>query len=176
MAGGGYAARVAGAARPGRGSRHTEQPVAILVGTPWLRQPNIERHHEQSVVGGFAFSVYQRRQQPEEETRREATTRRFAARMAASGFRRTAVRRFPGTTTTSNPQRTEAMKNPDLQTLKVALTQLPIKCRYHGDRLQREDTWNGIYCCDTGRPALLRRRAEAALQRLESRLANGDSS
>lgn len=62
------------------------------------------------------------------------------------------------------------MTDPDLQALRVALTELPRNCRYHGERLQRDDTWNGVYCCDTGRPALLRRRAEDALKRLETRL------
>lgn len=58
----------------------------------------------------------------------------------------------------------------DLATIRAAVAALPATCRYHEDRI---DPGPGLFgregCCDTGRPALLRRRAEEALTRLEAR-------
>jgi hypothetical protein len=54
----------------------------------------------------------------------------------------------------------------DLAIVKAAIEHLPATCRYHEDRLDRESRWGGGACCDTGKPALARREAEAALERL----------
>lgn len=51
----------------------------------------------------------------------------------------------------------------DLAIVKAAIDMLPATCRYHGTRLLRPDA---RACCDTGKPALARREAEAALERL----------
>lgn len=51
----------------------------------------------------------------------------------------------------------------DATTIRRALEALPATCRYHGDELEwglRREA-----CCDTGKPALLRRKAEDALKR-----------
>ena len=51
--------------------------------------------------------------------------------------------------------------------IKRALAHLPETCHYHGDKLTRDyGLWSGEACCDTGKPALARREAEAALERL----------
>lgn len=49
--------------------------------------------------------------------------------------------------------------------LREALDFLPKTCRYHGDKLDRDGMW-GPACCETGRPALARRNALAALERV----------
>jgi hypothetical protein len=55
----------------------------------------------------------------------------------------------------------------DLRALKRALEHLPAVCQYHGDQIVRDyGMWRGEACCDTGKPALARREAEAALERL----------
>lgn len=57
----------------------------------------------------------------------------------------------------------------DLAIIKAAVEMLPATCRYHGDNLERDRStyWFGDKaCCDTGKPALARREAEAALERL----------
>lgn len=57
----------------------------------------------------------------------------------------------------------------DLDALLIqrALEAIPVECRYHGASLNRDP---GEYlsgpCCDTGRPSLYRRYAEAALKRV----------
>lgn len=51
----------------------------------------------------------------------------------------------------------------DLAIIKAAVEMLPATCRYHGDHLEH---YAGLACCDTGKPALARREAEAALERL----------
>lgn len=51
----------------------------------------------------------------------------------------------------------------EVAVVRDAIEHLPERCRYHGDDLE----W-GLrreVCCDTGKPALARRRAEAALRR-----------
>lgn len=48
----------------------------------------------------------------------------------------------------------------DLATIRRALEMLPATCRYHGGNLERVGPL-GSPCCDTGKPALYRRRAEA---------------
>lgn len=55
-------------------------------------------------------------------------------------------------------------------TIQAALMSLPKQCRYHGDNLDSDTPWRQA-CCDTGRPALLRREAEAVLDRDERRAA-----
>lgn len=55
----------------------------------------------------------------------------------------------------------------DLAIIKAAVEILPATCQYHGDSLVRDyGMWRGEACCDTGKPALARREAEAALERL----------
>lgn len=55
----------------------------------------------------------------------------------------------------------------DLKAIKAAIDLLPAKCQYHGDQIVRDyGMWRGEACCDTGKPALARRQAEAALERL----------
>lgn len=56
----------------------------------------------------------------------------------------------------------------DRATIQAALFSLPETCRYHGDQLTSSNARRRA-CCDTGRPALLRREAEAALDRDEQR-------
>ena len=54
-----------------------------------------------------------------------------------------------------------------LPAIRQALAALPARCRYHGERLERDrPSWGGPECCDTGAPALLRRQAEASLKAL----------
>lgn len=59
------------------------------------------------------------------------------------------------------------------ETIRTALAALPATCRYHGENV--EDTHHLRYgspphaCCETGRPALLRRLAEDALRGLAER-------
>jgi hypothetical protein len=50
--------------------------------------------------------------------------------------------------------------------IQAALDTIPATCRYHGGNLERVGPI-GNPCCDTGRPALARRKAEAALKRSE---------
>lgn len=60
-----------------------------------------------------------------------------------------------------------------LGTIRAALSELPARCRYHGESV--EDKHHLRYgppphaCCETGRPALLRRLAEDALRALPGR-------
>lgn len=60
-----------------------------------------------------------------------------------------------------------------LTVVAKALEELPAKYRYHGENV--EDTHHLRWgppphaCCDTGRPALLRRLAEEALRDLTER-------
>lgn len=57
----------------------------------------------------------------------------------------------------------------DLATIRLAIEMLPALCQYHGEQLVRDYGWDrGSYCCETGKPALARRKAEAALERLEA--------
>lgn len=57
-----------------------------------------------------------------------------------------------------------------MDAVRAALAELPASCRYHGDNV--EDTHHLRYgppphaCCETGRPALLRRLAEDELRGL----------
>ena len=54
----------------------------------------------------------------------------------------------------------------DAKAIQEALDALPAICHYHGDKIVRDyGMWRGEACCDTGKPSLLRRDAEAALQR-----------
>ena len=55
----------------------------------------------------------------------------------------------------------------DLAIVREAIEMLPATCRYHGDNLVHSYDYAGRPCCDTGKPALARRQAEAALRRLE---------
>jgi hypothetical protein len=57
----------------------------------------------------------------------------------------------------------------DIAIIREALKELPKKCWYHGDDLVRAyGHGRGEACCDTGKPALIRQQAEAALERLEA--------
>jgi hypothetical protein len=59
----------------------------------------------------------------------------------------------------------DPMTRHDAAIIQAALDTIPVTCRYHGDDLEwglRRDA-----CCDTGKPALARRKAEAALKRSE---------
>jgi len=57
----------------------------------------------------------------------------------------------------------------DLAVVREAVEQLPATCQYHGEALVRDyGMWRGDACCDTGKPALARRKAEEALRRLEA--------
>lgn len=57
----------------------------------------------------------------------------------------------------------------DLTIVRQAIELLPAACQYHGDQLVRDYGWDrGSSCCETGAPALARRQAEAALERLEA--------
>jgi hypothetical protein len=54
-----------------------------------------------------------------------------------------------------------------LALIERALLQLPVQCRYHGDRIDRgTESWVGRSCCDTGFPSLLRREALVQLAEL----------
>jgi hypothetical protein len=58
-----------------------------------------------------------------------------------------------------------------LPRIRRALADLPAVCRYHGDRLEPDRTaWGRHSCCDTGEPALHRRRAEEAVAALTAAL------
>lgn len=51
--------------------------------------------------------------------------------------------------------------------LRRALAELPAVCRYHGERLDPDGpSWAREACCDTGKPAMRRRKAEEALRAL----------
>jgi len=66
--------------------------------------------------------------------------------------------------------------NSDIETVRRALGRMPASCRYHGDRLLWSETTSvrtamsrpDDPCCETGRPALYRREALAALERIAS--------
>jgi hypothetical protein len=70
----------------------------------------------------------------------------------------------------------------DVEALEDAIEALPTKCLYHGDKLTGTELGINPYlinplsnpydgaCCQSGKPALFRRRAEAALQRLRENL------
>ncbi|MCW7941678.1 hypothetical protein AAW14_06445 [Streptomyces hygroscopicus] len=57
---------------------------------------------------------------------------------------------------------------PDLSAIRRALEKLPATCRYHGEKI---DPPEGLIrreaCCDTGIPAMRRRKAEEQLCALE---------
>lgn len=54
-----------------------------------------------------------------------------------------------------------------LAVIERALLQLPEKCRYHGDEIDRGgESWVSRPCCDTGFPSLLRREALRDLEAL----------
>jgi hypothetical protein len=53
----------------------------------------------------------------------------------------------------------------DRELIRAALECLPEECRYHGARLDHGGIVSDGACCDTGRPALARRRALEALRR-----------
>lgn len=65
----------------------------------------------------------------------------------------------------------------DMEALEDAVEALPIRCLYHGDDIEApkdlpewtRSSYDGA-CCQTGRPALYRRRGEAALERLRENL------
>ncbi len=60
------------------------------------------------------------------------------------------------------------LRRADLAIVREAIEELPATCQYHGDQLVRDyGQWRGDSCCDTGKPALARRKAEEALRRLE---------
>lgn len=54
----------------------------------------------------------------------------------------------------------------DLAKIQRALEALPKTCKYHGDKLDGGSHWYDGACCETGKPSLYRREAEAALQRV----------
>lgn len=59
----------------------------------------------------------------------------------------------------------------DLEALENAIEALPTQCLYHGDKIDcfsRAD-YDGA-CCQSGKPALYRRRAEVALERMREQL------
>lgn len=64
----------------------------------------------------------------------------------------------------------------DVEALKDAIEALPTKCLYHEGKITALERWgqgDSRYdgaCCATGKPALYRRRAEAALERLRENL------
>jgi hypothetical protein len=66
----------------------------------------------------------------------------------------------------------------DMEMIEDAIEALPTQCLYHGDKVEAADIgvaplWQQSYdgaCCATGKPALYRRRAEAALERLRENL------
>jgi hypothetical protein len=58
-----------------------------------------------------------------------------------------------------------------LPALRQAIAELPAVCRYHGDQLEpHRPSYGSESCCDTGRPAMRRRRAEEALLALAAQL------
>jgi hypothetical protein len=58
----------------------------------------------------------------------------------------------------------------DAATIQRALEALPKTCKYHGDKLERNGSaWTDSSCCDTGKPSLLRRKAEVALAHARSK-------
>ncbi len=60
------------------------------------------------------------------------------------------------------------LRRADLAIVREAIEELPATCQYHGDQLVRDyGAWRGDPCCETGKPALARRKAEEALRRLE---------
>ena len=60
------------------------------------------------------------------------------------------------------------LKRADLAIVREAIEELPATCQYHGEVLVRDyGMFRGEACCDTGKPALARRKAEEALRRLE---------
>lgn len=62
----------------------------------------------------------------------------------------------------------KAVSREDLAAIRAALNELPNACRYHQDRLDPDRPgWGREACCDTGLPALRRRNAMAALDRIE---------
>jgi len=62
----------------------------------------------------------------------------------------------------------DAVTGQDLAAIRAALQHLPAECRYHGDRIATDQPFRyGAACCETGRSALARRRAEQALARLD---------
>jgi hypothetical protein len=55
--------------------------------------------------------------------------------------------------------------------IRKALAELPAVCRYHGVHLEpHRPAYGSESCCDTDRPAMRRRKAEDALQRLAEHL------
>lgn len=62
----------------------------------------------------------------------------------------------------------------DDRAIRAALDALPSTCRYHADidGGPHEYRFSGA-CCATGEPALLRRRAHAALDRVVGQIARG---
>jgi hypothetical protein len=61
----------------------------------------------------------------------------------------------------------------DLRTLRTAIETLPRTCKYHGEDIEPLAPAFSAWpyreaCCDTGVPALRRRRAEEVLARLEA--------
>jgi hypothetical protein len=58
------------------------------------------------------------------------------------------------------------MPDPDHATIRLALTTMPPACRFHGTNLNPTSPTREA-CCDTGKPALRRRAALEALDRLE---------
>lgn len=72
----------------------------------------------------------------------------------------------------THPNTTPQIDTHDAALIQRALETIPATCRYHGDNLEQDYGLHGTgSCCDTGRPALYRRHAEAALLR-----ARGDRS
>lgn len=55
----------------------------------------------------------------------------------------------------------------EFRAIRAAVECLPSTCRYHGDEIEPYPASTREACCDTGVPALRRRRAEEALARLE---------
>lgn len=65
----------------------------------------------------------------------------------------------------------QRLANADLAITRQALDLLPDACQYHGRDLMRGyglDCYGP--CCETGKPAVMRHAAEAALKRLEANL------
>jgi hypothetical protein len=58
------------------------------------------------------------------------------------------------------------MPDPDHAAIRLALTTIPPACRFHGTNLNPTSPTREA-CCDTGKPALRRRAALEALDRLE---------
>lgn len=55
----------------------------------------------------------------------------------------------------------------DIKAIRAALSALPARCRYHGNRTDPPDSLiRREACCDTGIPARRRALAEAALDRV----------